>query len=322
VNAITGVLIKESGGEGRQMITHRTVRANGINIHLAEAGEGPLVLLLHGFPELVYSWRHQLSALAQAGYHAVAPDMRGYGRTDAPADVCRYSMLHLAGDVIGIAEGLGQPSFVVAGHDRGSPVAANVGLFRPDMVRGVVLLGDVDSLTALTAALGPDNYQQYFQQPGAAGKALEADVRATVISALVGLSADARHTQQMRTFDPATLWGDYSNQPLPGWLSEADIDYYSSEFQRTGYASALNWYRTSKLNGELMAAWHNAPLAVPSLFIAGERDWALSLIWLLPGSSTQRSALLERCGHWAQQERPDQVNELLLEFLSELPDVR
>src|SRR5215469_11284229 len=135
------------------MITHRTVRANGINIHLAEAGEGPLVLLLHGFPELVYSWRHQLSALAQAGYHAVAPDMRGYGRTDAPADVCRYSMLHLAGDVIGIAEGLGQPSFVVAGHDRGSPVAANVGLFRPDMVRGVVLLGDVDSLTALTAAL-------------------------------------------------------------------------------------------------------------------------------------------------------------------------
>jgi pimeloyl-ACP methyl ester carboxylesterase len=313
--------------EGRQMMTHRVVRANGIDIHLTEAGEGPLVLLLHGFPELGYSWRHQLTALAAAGYHAVAPDMRGYGRTDVPADVRQYSMLHLAGDVIGIAAALGHTSFVVAGHDRSSPVAASVGLFRPDMVRGVVLLsvpymprGDVDQLTALTMALGPDNYQQYFQQPGVAEKALEADVRATVVSVLVGLSADAPQTHQMHTFDPATLWGDYSGQPLPGWLSEADIDYYTSEFRRTGYAGALNWYRTSKLNWELTAAWHNAPLTARSLFIVGERDWALSLMRQLPGSSMPKTVQLAGCGHWAPQERPDEVNELLLQFLADLPD--
>jgi pimeloyl-ACP methyl ester carboxylesterase len=195
------------------------------------------------------------------------------------------------------------------------------------MVRGVVLLsvpymprGDIDQLTALTAALGPDNYQQYFQQPGVAEKALEADVRASVISVMVGLSADAPQTQQMHIFDPATLWGDYSGRPLPGWLTEADIDYYTSEFQRTGYAGALNWYRTSKLNWELTAAWHRAPLTVRSLFIVGEQDWALSLMRLLPGFSMPKTVRLDGCGHWAQQERPDQVNELLLQFLAGPPD--
>jgi pimeloyl-ACP methyl ester carboxylesterase len=148
---------------------------NGISVHLAEAGEGPLVLLLHGFPELWYSFRHQLPALADAGYHAVAPDMRGYGRTDAPGDIGRYSMLHLVGDVIGLAEALGHASFTVVGHDRSSPVAACAGLFRPDLVRGVVLLsvpylprGDADALTALTAALGPGQLPGVF--PGAGGR--------------------------------------------------------------------------------------------------------------------------------------------------------
>lgn len=316
------------------MITHRTVTANGINIHLAEAGEGPLVLLLHGFPELWYSYRHQLPALAAAGYHAVAPDMRGYGQTDAPAEIGRYSMLHLVGDVIGIAAALGQTSFVVVGHDRSSPVAASAGLFRPDLVRGVVLLsipylprGETDALTALTAALGPGNYQAYFQQPGVAERAFEKDVRVSVISTLVGLSADAPHMHAMATFDPAQLWGDYSRQPLPGWLTGHDIDYYTEEFQRTGYAGGLNWYRTAKLNWELMAAWHNTPLTAPSLFIAGQRDPAVNspsmrnLIAALAGFSMPnlaKTVLLDGCGHWVQQEQPGQVNDLLVEFLAGL----
>ena len=318
------------------MITKRTVSANGINMHIAEVGDGPLVLLLHGFPELWYSYRHQLPALAEAGFHAVAPDMRGYGGTDAPADIGQYSLLHLAGDVVGLAAALGHSRFVVVGHDWGSPVASAVGLFRPDAVRGVVLLsvpylprGDVDVLTALTAALGPDNYQVYFQEPGVAERALEANVRATVVSTLIAASGDVQEINLMDKFDPALLVGDYADQPLPGWLTQEDVDFYTKEFERTGYAGGLNWYRTSKLNWEMMAAWHNAPLLTPSLFVAGQRDLVVNwpgmkdLIPLLSDVSMPkltRSVLVDGCGHWVQQERPDQVNQLLLEFLAGLPE--
>ena len=222
------------------MITHRNIEANGINIHVAEAGDGPLVLLLHGFPELWYSYRHQLLALAEAGYHAVAPDMRGYGRTDSPADISQYAMPRLAGDVIGIVNALGGERFVVVGHDWGSPVASNVALFRPDLVRGVVLLsvpylprGDADVLTMLIGALGPDNYQVFFQEPGVAEKAFEADVKASVISYLIGCSGDVPEINLMDKVDPAQPWGDYTSQALPAWLTEEDIDYYTSEFRRT-----------------------------------------------------------------------------------------
>lgn len=316
------------------MITHRNVEANGINIHIAEAGEGPLVLLLHGFPELWYSYRHQLEALAAAGYHAVAPDMRGYGRTDAPADISQYAMPRLAGDVIGVVNALGGERFAVVGHDWGSPVAATLGLFRPDLVRGVALLsvpylprGDADVLTSLTALLGPDNYQVYFQEPGVAEKALEADVRASVLSTLIGASGDAPEVNLMDHVDPTTLWGDHSSDPLPAWLTEEDVDYYTSEFQRTGYAGALNWYRTSKLNWELMAAWHNAPLTPPSLYVAGSKDLVVNwpgfadVIPMLRDFSMPnltKAEIIEGSGHWVQQERPDQVNELLTEFLAGL----
>jgi pimeloyl-ACP methyl ester carboxylesterase len=318
------------------MITHRNIEANGINIHVAEAGDGPLVLLLHGFPELWYSYRHQLLALAEAGYHAVAPDMRGYGRTDSPADISQYAMPRLAGDVMGIVNALGGERFVVVGHDWGSPVASNVALFRPDLVRGVVLLsvpylprGDADVLTMLIGALGPDNYQVFFQEPGVAEKAFEADVKASVISFLIGLSGDVPEINLMDKVDPAQPWGDYTSQALPAWLTEEDIDYYASEFRRTGYAGGLNWYRTSRLNWELMAAWHNAPLTAPSLFVAGQKDLVVNwpvvkeVVPVLREFSTPnltKSVLIEGCGHWVQQERPSQVNELLIEFLAGLDE--
>jgi pimeloyl-ACP methyl ester carboxylesterase len=320
------------------MIRHRNVEANGINIHLAEAGEGPLVLLLHGFPELWYSYRHQLPALADAGYHAVAPDMRGYGRTDSPLDISQYSMLRLAGDVIGIANALGGERFAVVGHDWGSPVASNVGLFRPDLVRGVALLsvpylprGDADVLTTLTAALGPDNYHVYFQEPGVAEKVFEADVRASVVSTLIGLSGDVPAINVLDRVDPAQPFGDHSSQVRPAWLTEADIEYYTDEFRRTGYAGGLNWYRTSKLNWELMAAWHNAPLTAPSLFVAGDKDpvvnWpgvrdAIPLLRELSMPNLTKSVLIEGSGHWVQQERPGRVNDLLIEFLAGLDESR
>ena len=325
------------------MITHRNVEANGITIHLAEAGEGPLVVLLHGFPESWYSYRHQLRALAEAGYHAVAPDMRGYGRTDSPPDISQYSMPRLVGDVIGLVNELGGERFVVVGHDWGSPVAANVGLFRPDLVRGVVLLsvpylprGDVDVLTMLTATLGPDNYQVYFQEPGLAEKAFEADVRTSVVSTLIGCSGDVPEINLLDKVDSAQPlardalgFGDLTSRPLPAWLTEEDIDYYTGEFQRTGYGGGLNWYRTSKLNWELLAAWQNAPLTAPSLFVAGERDlvvnWSvvrevIPMLSELSMLNLTKSVVIEGSGHWVQQERPSQVNELLIEFLAGLDE--
>jgi pimeloyl-ACP methyl ester carboxylesterase len=316
-------------------ITHRRVETNGVTLHLAEAGEGPLVVLLHGFPESWYSYRHQLEALAAAGYHAVAPDQRGYGQSSAPHEIDQYAMPRLVGDVVGMIDALGETRCAVVGHDWGSPVASTLGLFRPDLVRGVALLsvpytprGEQDMLSGLTQRLGPDNYQAFFQEPGVAEAALGADVRATMLRMLVGLSGDAAAV--------ATGSGADVNQPadatetnLPSWLSEADVDFFTAEFERSGFRGPLNWYRNSVLNWEMTAAWHNVPLRLPSLYVGGDRDLVLNwpgfaeLVAAL-GATTMpgltRAVVLEGCGHWTQQERPEDVNALLLEFLRALGD--
>ncbi len=315
-------------------VTHRFVDTNGIRMHIAEQGEGPLVVLCHGFPESWYSYRHQLEALAAAGYHAVAPDQRGYGQTDAPDDVRQYSLLHLAGDIIGLVQALGGEPFVIVGHDWGSPVASAVGLFRPDLVRGVVLLsvpyiprGDSDVLTSLTELLGPDNYQVFFQTPGVAEAALEADVRASMLNSLIGGSGDAPEVDTMGDLSAGYAL-DHADDPLPDWLTDEDVDYFTAEFERTGFRGGLNWYRNSRRTWELMAAWHHAPLLPPSLFVGGDRDLVLNwpgfrdLVGVLREFSMPnltRAEVLEGCGHWTQQERPTEVNRLLLEFLTGLP---
>jgi len=317
-------------------ITHRSLKTNGISLHIAEAGEGPLVVLLHGFPELWYSYRHQLEALAAAGYHAVAPDQRGYGRFDAPEEIRRYSLLHLAGDVVGLIGSLGEARCVVVGHDWGSPVASTVGLFRPDLVKGVALLsvpyaprGDQDSLTGLTKRLGPDNYQVFFQEPGVAEAALGTDVRKTIIDTLVGLSGDAPSVATLGGRDAVVGSLGASDTGMPKWLTEEDVDYFTGEFQRTGFRGGLNWYRNSLMNWELMAPWHHAPLRQPSLYVGGDRDpvvnWPgfreyIAVLGETAMPNLTRAVILEGCGHWTQQERPDEVNGLLLEFLAGIVD--
>ncbi|HVA71005.1 MAG TPA: alpha/beta hydrolase [Acidimicrobiales bacterium] len=317
-------------------ITHRSVETNGISLHIAEAGEGPLVVLLHGFPELWYSYRHQLEALADAGYHAVAPDQRGYGRSEAPEEIGRYSLLHLAGDVVGLIAALGEGRCVVVGHDWGSPVASTVGLFRPDLVKGVALLsvpyvprGDMDMLSGLTARLGPDNYQLFFQEPGVAEAALGADVRATMISTLVGLSVGAFSVSTLGGGESIASSPGASDAALPKWLTEEDVDYFTGEFQRTGFRGGLNWYRNSLANWELMAPWHHAPLLAPSLYVGGDKDpvvnWPgfrefIAVLGETTMPNLTKSVILEGCGHWTQQERPDEVNGLLLEFLAGIAD--
>ena len=270
-------------------ITHRFVEANGIRIHLAEAGVGPLVLLCHGWPESWYSWRWQLTALAEAGFRAVAPDMRGYGETDRPDAVESYTLLHLVGDVVGILDSLSVERAVVVGHDWGAPVAWQAALLRPDRFRGVAGLS-VPLLRrgfGLTTRMMPRTersifYQLYFQTPGVAEAELERDPRATIRRLLYSSSGDAPRRGEdnplpdrapgMMPIDGGFLKRTIDPPALPTWLTEADIDYYAGEFARGGFRGGLNWYRNIDRNWELLAPFDGLPLSVPALFIGGDRD--------------------------------------------------
>jgi pimeloyl-ACP methyl ester carboxylesterase len=316
-------------------VTHRFIETNGLRMHIAEQGSGPLVVLLHGFPECWYSWRHQLPALAEAGFHAVAPDQRGYGQTDRPDQVERYTQLDLIGDVIGLLDALGEEQAVVVGHDFGAPIAWETALLRPDRVRGVAGLsvpytprGPLSGLAAERALLGDGFYQQYFQAPGVADAELGRDPHRTIRSFLYGHSGDApqpENSTSLFVVPPGRGFLDILPDPvtLPPWLTDADIDYYAAQFARTGFTGALNWYRTIDRTWELMAPWTGARVQPPALYVTGERDTVLNF----PGTRSalphlrefapnlKDTILLAGCGHWVQQERADEVNAALLTFL-------
>jgi len=315
-------------------VQHRIVNTNGIQMHVAEAGAGPLVALLHGFPELWYSWRHQLTTLADAGYHAVAPDQRGYGQTDRPQAIDAYTMPHLVGDLIGLLDALQEERAVVVGHDWGAPVAWNAALWRPDRVRGVVGLsvpfrprGERPPLAFFRGAEGPQFYQLYFQEPGVAEADLQSDVRRSLRLITYGASGDAPAVPSMMVGRGERFLGAVPvPEVLPPWIDEADIDVYTTEFERTGFSGGLNWYRNIDRNWELAAPWHGARVEVPALFMVGDRD----VVYHFPGSRDlisrlatfvprlTRTLILEGCGHWIQQERAADVNRALLDFLASL----
>jgi epoxide hydrolase A/B len=316
-------------------LQHRTVETNGIRMHIAEAGSGPLVLLLHGFPESWYSWRHQLAALAEAGFHVVAPDQRGYGQTDKPEPIQAYSIFHLVGDVIGLLDALGDEQAVVVGHDWGAPVAWHTALFRPDRVRGVVGLSvpyrprtPRPPLSILRNLAGEHFYQIYFQEPGVAEAELEGDVRNTLHLLLYGASGDSPVVPDMMARPGlGLLGGARAPNMLPKWLTETDLEFYAGEFRRTGFRGGLNWYRNIDRNWELTAAWAGAQVHVPALYVVGDRD----VVYHFPGAGPQmlnalptfvpnvkQTVLLEGCGHWTQQERAEEVNRLLVEFVQGL----
>jgi pimeloyl-ACP methyl ester carboxylesterase len=311
-------------------ITHRFVQAGDLRMHIAEAGQGPLVLLLHGFPESWYSWRHQLVALAQAGYHAVAPDQRGYCQTGPPdgADVSDYSILHLVGDVMALMDALGEERAVVAGHDWGAPVAWHAGLFRPDRLRGVIALsvpyrprGSAAPIATLRSLLGESFYMVYFQQPGVADTELSRDLNATFRTVLYSLSGES---PGMSLIPAGGGFLDSGAQPaeLPAWLTQADIDTYVNQYAEAGFTGPLNWYRNLDRNWELTSAWLHAPVLVPALFMAGERDPVISFIRpdgladVVPDLAD--SIILPGCGHWIQQERPEEVSAAMITFLNDL----
>ena len=317
-------------------VQHRYVDTRGLRMHVAEAGTGPLVLLLHGFPECWYSWRHQLTALAEAGYHAVAPDQRGYCRTGGPEAVDQYTMLHLTGDVIALLDALGEPQAVVAGHDWGAPVAWHAALLRPDRVRGVIGLsvpyrprGSRPPIATLRASVGDGFYQIYFQQPGVADAELARDLRRTFTRVLYAASGDA--PALVPVVPPGGGFLDICPEPpaasdLPKWLTSADIDAFAAEYRDSGFTGPLNWYRNLDRNWELTATWHGAPVTVPALFITGDHDLAIrapggrEMLPRLRGCAPalREPVLLEGCGHWTQQERPGDVSKAMIGFLREL----
>jgi pimeloyl-ACP methyl ester carboxylesterase len=317
-------------------MTHRSVATNGINMHVAEAGAGPLVLLCHGFPELWYSWRHQLPALAAAGFHAVAPDMRGYGRTDRPEAIEEYTLFHMVGDMLGLVDVLGAEQAVIAGHDWGAPVAWAAALLRPDRFRAVIGLSvpfraraPVRPTSVMPQTEDAVWYQLYFQEPGVAEAEYDANPRAVFRSGLIALSGDAppgTPTFGMVPRRSHPLRWDGVPPPLPDWLSDADVDVFTAEFSRTGFRGGLNWYRNIDRNWELAAPFDGLKMTVPALYIAGDRDPVVKfpgmdraiadLATLVP--RLRATIMLEGCGHWTQQERPAEVNAAIIDFLRRL----
>jgi pimeloyl-ACP methyl ester carboxylesterase len=322
----------------RTRLKHRVIESNGIKMHLAEQGDGPLVVLCHGFPELWYSWRHQLTALAEAGYHAVAPDQRGYGQTDHPEAIEDYHAFELTADVVGLVDALGEERAVIVGHDWGAAVAWHCALLRPDVFSAVVLLSvpylqrswtDPRPTERMKQLAGEGHfYQLYFQEPGKAETELEADVRKSMRMLLYSASGNASPEDRWRfLFSKSGTFLDTGVPPehLPAWLTEADLDFFVSEFERTGFRGGLNWYRNLDALWELAPFLSGAKVWQPSLFIAGELDAVIAMYrpafddleQTMP--SLGKKVLLPGAGHWIQQERPAEVNELLLQFLAGLP---
>ena len=312
-------------------VSHRTVQTNGIDMHLAEAGPPgrPLVVLCHGFPELWYSWRHQLPALADAGFHATAPDQRGYGQTTAPRPVADYDIDHLSADLIGLLDVMGEEQAVFVGHDWGAMVAWDLALRAPDRVRGVVGMSVpfVPRLPAppleLMKARAGDRflYILYFQDIGPADAELGRNPRRALLDMYWSTSGDALPGSVTRMPREGTGFLDtMSRAPgLPSWLTPEDLYVYAGEFARTGFTGGLNWYRNLDRNWHLTPEQAGAHVEVPTLFIAGMRDPVLRMIPTEPMdefvSDLRGKVLIPGAGHWVQQERPTDVNVALLDFL-------
>lgn len=316
----------------------RVVAANGIRLHCVEAGEGPLVLLIHGFPESWYSWRHQLPALAEAGYRAVAIDVRGYGRSSKPLAVEDYRMVLHVADNVALVSALGEERAVIVGHDWGAPIAWTSALLRPDVFTAVAGLsvpfsppGDTRPLAAMRAMGGAEEfYIEYFQEPGRAEAEIEADVRDWLLGFMFSASGDAPPPDPaagtIATVPHGARMKDRFRRPdaMPVWLTDDDLDVYAGEFEHTGFRGGLNRYRNIDRDWQDLAAWRRASIGVPALFIGGDRDgptvWGAAAIAAFERTLPRlhRAIILEGCGHWTQQERPTEVNEALLDFLASL----
>jgi pimeloyl-ACP methyl ester carboxylesterase len=312
------------------------VQTNGIRLRAAVAGQGPLVLMVHGFPESWYSWRHQIGPIAAAGFTACAIDVRGYGGSDKPPAVADYSLERITADVAGVVEALSPDgTAVLLGHDWGAPIVWNTALTRPDRVRavaglsvpwtGVPTVNFLDAVHAAFTAKGRFFYQVYFQDEGVAEAELEADVRASLRKFYYAISGDAPDGTWPRNkpHGARLLDGLPDPDPFPAWLTKADEDYFVAEFQASGFRGPLNRYRNHARDFAWQQRFRDRQITQPALFIGGDRDLVLKMLpgvdplaRMAPHLPGLRGAhLLPGIGHWTQQEAPEDVNRLLLEWL-------
>ncbi len=313
-------------------ITNRRIATNGIELNIAEQGEGPLVLMCHGFPESWYSWRHQFQMLADAGFHAVAPDMRGYGDSDKPADISAYNQVEVVNDIIGLIPALGYETAIVFGHDWGGPTAWSCALNHPDKVTAVGVLSvpfsprsQVPPLDAMKAIFKDQFfYQLYFQTPGVAEAELEADVRTSLRKFYhMGSAQMDVGLLEPRPADADLLSDLPDPEQMGDWLSTADLQFYVDEFTNSTFRGPLNYYRNHNLSWELTAG---APTRIeqPAMFVAGDKDgvivMAAEALKNMPNhlSDLRINELIPGVGHWTQQEAPQAVNAYMLEFLREV----
>jgi len=308
----------------------RTVAVNGVELSVIDVGTGPPIILAHGFPELSFSWRHQIGPLAAAGHRVLAPDQRGYGRSSRPTDVADYDIVHLTDDLLGLLDDIGEERAVFVGHDWGSIVVWALAQRAPERVAGVVGM----SVPFVPRPSGPPTeimralfgemffYMLYFQEPGVPDAELGGDAATMMRRMLAGLGPDATPAA-VDMFAPRAEGGFIPRLPeptaLPEWLSPSDLDHYVDEFTRTGFTGGINWYRNLDRNWALTEALAETRVTVPALFIAGGAD---PVLLMSPPSNMDEwvtdlrgSVIIDGAGHWVQQERPDEVNAPLLDFI-------
>lgn len=313
-------------------VTQRRVATNGIELNIAEAGEGPLVLLLHGFPESWYSWRHQFAPIAGAGYHVVAPDMRGYGKSDKPHEITAYNQAEVVKDAIGLIGSLGYDEAIVIGHDWGAPTAWACALNHPDKVRAVGCLSvpfmprsPVQPMPAMREMFkGQFFYQLYFFDEGVAEAEFESDLRTNLKKFLVMAGGETDLTKlPVKGPDDDMFSGLPNPDTLPDWLSEEDLDFYTAEFKRSGLRGPINYYRNHDLYWELTK---DAPehIEQPAFFAAGTNDGVIMMageaLEAMPSyvRDLRSMEMIPGIGHWTQQEAPEAVNAIILKFLKEI----
>jgi pimeloyl-ACP methyl ester carboxylesterase len=310
------------------------IQANGIGVRAAVEGEGPLVIMVHGWPELWYSWRHQIRPFAAAGFRVVVPDVRGYGGSDRPYDIEAYDMAALMADVIGLIDAFGEEKAILMGHDWGSPIVCNTAALYPERVAAVAALsvpyrkrGEVSHIGIWRKVYaGRFFYQVYFQDVGIAEAELEADTRTSLRKIYYTASGDSPHADGWvkRPAAPTFLDGLDDPQPFPAWLTEADLDYFTSNFEASGFRGPINRYRNQDRDFADLPTMGTAPITVPSCFIGGSKDIVRSFV---PGidpyedvssncTDFRGKTIIDGIGHWVQQEAPAEVNAALLAFLA------
>ena len=293
----------------------RRIATNGIELSSLDEGRGPLVVLCHGFPELAFSWRHQITALVAAGYRVLAPDMRGYGESSTPPEVDAYDVVELCGDLCGLLDAVEEESAIFVGHDWGANAVWQLSVLHPTRVRAVAGLSvpfvpraPAAPIPIMRRHLGEDFYIVWFQSPGVADEALARDVRRT-------LTTSRQWTSQWAEEEPRA-------PRLPTWLSAEELDVYVEAFERTGFTGGLNWYRNIDRNWELTADVADRRVEQPAMFLTGELD---PVRRFMPGEAMngwvtdlRRDVVVPGAGHWVQQQAPDAVNEELMAFLRDL----